>query len=533
MKSKSLFALIALAVGTTSAHADEGSPTFGVAGGGYFADQLQAIGDTFSVHVRGGYWVNDTIGFEGDVGILPAGQTQVGTPDPLPYFGLTPRVNMTGRVFEDKPLQLLLTAGGGLIFKGIDDPEDTLGLPTEGVDVDVLGAMGPGFFVPIGQSGLGFRTDFNWLLNIGTENWQNRGDTFLDFEVTAGLHFLPGGPKDSDKDGVVDDDDQCVDVPEDIDEFEDEDGCPDEDNDQDGVVDAEDSCVTDPEDLDGFEDEDGCPETDNDGDTLVDAEDQCPDEAGPVDSSMPGCPDADEDGIPDGSELEECPDEAGPEASFGCPDGDEDLVPDYRDDCPEEPANEGIDPKRSDGCPSLAYVAEGSINITEKVQFTTGSATIKSDSHELLDTVAKLLKKFKGIKHVQVGGHTDSQGSDENNLKLSQQRADAVVAYLVDKGVEEERLGAKGFGEQEPIADNDTAEGREKNRRVEFTIDKDDVGKGAKRRMKKSGKVDKAEDGDAEEAEAEEAEAEEVEEAEAEEVEEAEAEEAEGDDEQE
>jgi len=287
-----------------------------------------------------------------------------------------------------------------------------------------------------------------------------------------------------------------------MDEFEDEDGCPEDDNDKDGVVDAEDSCPTDPEDLDEFEDEDGCPETDNDGDGLADAEDQCPNDAGPLESSMPGCPDTDEDGLPDGSELEECPEEAGPEASFGCPDKDEDRVPDYRDDCPDEAANEGINPKRSDGCPSVAYVADGAIKITEKVQFATGSASIKKDSHELLDTVAKLLIKFKGIKHVEVAGHTDSQGNDEANLKLSEERAAAVVAFLVADGVEEERLGAKGYGEQNPIGDNDTKEGREKNRRVEFVIDKDDVGKGAKKRLKKSGTVDK-EGGDAEGSEAE------------------------------
>jgi outer membrane protein OmpA-like peptidoglycan-associated protein len=498
MNSKShstcLTALIAALVATSSAHAADGAPSFGAAAGGYFADEMQAIGSTFSVHARGGYWINPTVGFELDLGFMPAGQTQVGTPDPLPYFGMAHRVNLTGRVFEDKPVQLLLSAGLGAIFKNIDDPEDTLGLPTEGMDVDFLGAAGPGLFIPLGSSGLGLRADFNWLLNAGSENWQNHGDTFLDYELTGGLHYLPGGPKDSDKDGIVDDIDQCVDQPEDIDGYMDEDGCPDSDNDDDGIPDTDDSCPTDAEDIDEWEDDDGCPDADNDGDGVIDADDACPVDAGTAETN--GCPDTDGDGLPDNSELEECPNEAGPEESFGCPDADGDRVPDHRDDCPDEAANEGINPLRSDGCPAIAYVADGAIKITEKVQFATGSAEIKSDSHELLDSVAELLTKYKGIKKVEVAGHTDSQGNDEKNLTLSQSRAEAVVAYLVGKGVAEDRLEAKGYGETKPIGDNDTKEGREQNRRVEFTISADDVGKRAKQKMKKSGTVEKKPEGE-------------------------------------
>ena len=117
------------------------------------------------------------------------------------------------------------------------------------------------------------------------------------------------------------------------------------------------------------------------------------------------------DGLADRDE--ECPEEAGAASSFGCPDGDEDGVPDYRDECPEEKAPEGANKIRSKGCDTVAYVADGALVIAEKVEFDSGKATIKSSSHELLDTVAGLLNAYKGIKKVQVQGHTDSDGDDD------------------------------------------------------------------------------------------------------------------------
>jgi len=109
------------------------------------------------------------------------------------------------------------------------------------------------------------------------------------------------------------------------------------------------------------------------------------------------------------------------------------------------------------------------IEITEKVMFDTGKATIKADSNELLSDVGEVFKEHKNIK-VRIEGHTDSVGSDRDNKKLSQERADAVKAFLVSLGIDESRMEAEGFGEERPIADNDTDEGKEKNRRVEFNI---------------------------------------------------------------
>ena len=119
--------------------------------------------------------------------------------------------------------------------------------------------------------------------------------------------------------------------------------------------------------------------------------------------------------------------------------------------------------------------AEVSVKATEvellgKILFEAGKATIKPESFKLVDEIAANLVADRTIHLVEIQGHTDSQGDDASNLTLSQERVDAVVKALVTRGVEAERLRAKGYGEAKPIATNDTAEGREQNRRVEFVI---------------------------------------------------------------
>ena len=113
---------------------------------------------------------------------------------------------------------------------------------------------------------------------------------------------------------------------------------------------------------------------------------------------------------------------------------------------------------------------ETKLELTEKVYFDTGKSTIKPVSYSLLDDVAQVLKDHPEVKKVRIEGHTDSKGSAKLNTSLSKARAQAVRKYLVDKGVEAPRLEAAGFGPKKPVADNATAEGREKNRRVEFMI---------------------------------------------------------------
>ncbi len=120
--------------------------------------------------------------------------------------------------------------------------------------------------------------------------------------------------------------------------------------------------------------------------------------------------------------------------------------------------------------PSRVVLRAGKIEILEKVQFETASATLLSDSTSLLDEVASTLREHPEISKVRVEGHTDSDGARDYNLGLSRDRAASVMDYLVNQGVESTRLTAEGYGPDQPIADNDTAEGKEKNRRVEFTI---------------------------------------------------------------
>ena len=118
------------------------------------------------------------------------------------------------------------------------------------------------------------------------------------------------------------------------------------------------------------------------------------------------------------------------------------------------------------------------IEIRETIQFETGKAAIKKRSFPILDEVVKVMKTRTGITKVRIEGHTDTVGDADKNRTLSQARAQSVLEYLVKKGIARQRLAAKGYGPDKPIADNNTDEGRSKNRRVEFTIVSQDAAKG-------------------------------------------------------
>ncbi|MEQ1501733.1 MAG: OmpA family protein [Myxococcota bacterium] len=303
-------------------------------------------------------------------------------------------------------------------------------------------------------------------------------------EDNDGFEDEDGCPDDdNDGDGILDQVDSCRDRAEDFDGFEDADGCPDLDNDNDGVMDATDRCVDQPEDPDGFQDLDGCPDPDNDGDGIPDGSDACPNAAenpnGVQDED--GCPedwvDTDKDGIHDA--IDRCPFEAEDFDNFedqdGCPDtdNDKDGVFDNVDQCPFDPETKNgyLD---EDGCPDAAparvVVGKEKITISERVFFEYNKAVIQEMSYELLSEVARVIADTPRIHLIQVEGHTDSDGQDAYNLKLSQARAEAVVEYLVRAGVDGSRLVAKGFGESLPIDTNDSPDGKARNRRVEFTI---------------------------------------------------------------
>jgi len=274
---------------------------------------------------------------------------------------------------------------------------------------------------------------------------------------------LPSIPQDADGDGITDDKDKCPQEAEDKDGFEDDDGCPDKDNDKDGVFDFADKCPDDPALCDG------CPPRDKDGDGIADKKDKCPDMAEDIDGfeDEDGCPDFDNDRdeIPDAHDK--CPNDKEDFDRFadedGCPDDDNDNdgVPDQWDQCPDR-----FGSKDNNGCPKAKQIERGRL-ILKGVQFETGTATLTPNSYIILNEVLESLREWPEVK-IEVRGYTDSIGSDQVNLRLSQARAESVAEYLVGKGIDRARVTPIGMGEADPIADNTTAAGRAKNRRVEI-----------------------------------------------------------------
>ena len=268
-----------------------------------------------------------------------------------------------------------------------------------------------------------------------------------------GIRALAGCPiKDEDEDGVPDVDDKCPTVP----GLFDFDGCPDTDGD--GIEDAKDSCKT----VAGIAQFNGCPDTDGDG--IEDAKDACPTEPGPAEYYF-GCPvrDTDGDGVED--KLDQCLLVAGKPEFKGCPDTDGDGVEDRLDVCPDIA---GLSENK--GCPKVEKKDLEKLELAVKdVKFESARSTLKPQSGKILGEIADILKRYP-YYDLQIDGHTDSQGKEEANQKLSELRAQSCADFLTGKGVEKERFIVNGFGETKPIADNKTAAGRSLNRRVEFEL---------------------------------------------------------------
>ena len=236
------------------------------------------------------------------------------------------------------------------------------------------------------------------------------------------------------------------------------------DTDGDGFFDDVDKCVTTP----GVA-PDGCPlkedDPDRDGDGFKDRVDACPDDPG---TEPDGCPDTDGDGFKDN--VDKCPKEPG-EAPEGCPppDTDGDGIIDKKDSCVNEPETKN-NYKDVDGCPDeVPKEVKNFAGVIKGIFFDVNKDTIKKASSKTLDNAVKVLKDFPDVK-VEIGGHTDSDGSRELNTDLSQRRADSVKKYLVDKGIDAGRLTTKGYGPDQPIADNTTKKGKSQNRRIEFKL---------------------------------------------------------------
>jgi outer membrane protein OmpA-like peptidoglycan-associated protein len=271
--------------------------------------------------------------------------------------------------------------------------------------------------------------------------------------VLASVEWFPGieapveappPPRDTDADGIIDAEDACVETPGVASDDKSKHGCPlPRDTDKDGIVDAEDACVTDAGVAHADKEKHGCP-PDKDGDGVLDRDDACVDEAGPKsdDPKKNGCP------LPK--------------------DSDGDGIIDPEDACPAKAGAASEDPQKH-GCPR-AEVSGERVVILDRIEFDTGEATIRPESALILDAVRAVLAENPRIKKLRVEGHTDNRGARPMNVGLSRKRAAAVVQWLVEHGIDQNRLTSQGFGPDKPVDNNDTDAGRQNNRRVEFHI---------------------------------------------------------------
>jgi outer membrane protein OmpA-like peptidoglycan-associated protein len=391
--------------------------------------------------------------------------------------GMTQCIRMGGNDVTYGPM---LTYGLGAGFRLGDSPIE---LTAEIYGASIFTALAtPGGTSLEAMGGLKIFVERNsYLVLSGGGGIPIGGLMQADVRGMVGFIFEPS-IGDRDGDGYRDDTDQCPNEPEDFDNFGDEDGCPDPDNDRDGILDVDDECPMVPEDRDGDADEDGCPEGnegDRDGDGILDADDQCPDDPEDRDGFQDedGCPDPDndQDGILDVDDL--CPNDPEDRDGFqdedGCPDPDNDAdrILDRDDACPNDPETyNGTEDE--DGCPDRGsvIVTDDAIIILEKIYFETDSAVIMERSYPIVDAVATTLINNPQITLVEIQGHADERSSDEYNIRLTTDRAAAVLEALVQRGVARDRLRSAGYGERCPVDPRHTPEAWEQNRRVEFKI---------------------------------------------------------------
>ncbi len=411
---------------------------FGIYGGGHFFAKKHGLrqysddpidfspkhGGAFGARLT--FNVNQHVAFEGDGWWTPTrsrdGYTRISV------FGY--RASLLVDVVGTGPARLFFQLGAGGISSITNDEVE---IPND-QDPVVHGGLGLKLFF---GSRAGLRLDGIIMappafaadvIKIGNEtafggpDYQILGTIFFNFlEAPRPLPQVivkketvmvqPPAPVDPDGDGIAGEADRCPTQPEDVDGFEDEDGCPDNDNDRDGIPDKQDKCPLRAETINGVDDDDGCPEEDTDGDGFLGSRDKCPD---------------------------------APETKNG-----------FQDD---------------DGCPDeLPPAVKKFTGVIEGINFKTGSASILPGSFTVLDRAVQVLQEFPSLK-LEIQGHTDNRGRAAVNKDLSQRRAEAVRTYFITRGIKPERLTAIGFGLERPIADNRSESGRARNRRTEFRI---------------------------------------------------------------
>lgn len=345
-----------------------------------------------------------------------------------------------------------ISLGGGVLVWDIRDMRGTesfldRGVSISGSTVSPSLSLGLGLEQTLTQSiSASLFVKIHYLFKGNEDTIGTGDDNRAVAEAGLGFQLWSNPDRDKDGDGIFDRFDQCPEAIEDYDGFQDLDGCPDRDNDSDGLIDLDDRCPDLPEDIDNYEDEDGCPDLDNDLDGIPDERDSCPNNPEDIDGY---------------EDVDGCPDE----------DNDQDGIPDIADQCPDssETMNGFED---VDGCPDTKPEPEIVLEketplILRGITFESGSVLLGEKSYATLDSVYRSLEGNTEVE-VEIRGYTDSVGEWSYNLRLSQLRADAVRLYLVNRGIESERMLAVGYGESNPIATNGTAAGRARNRRIEF-----------------------------------------------------------------
>ena len=298
-------------------------------------------------------------------------------------------------------------------------------------------------------------SDFYTAQYIGSFKHELWGGTVVIWLTPSKTAKIKAAHKDSDGDGVADKSDKCLTEM----GTAATNGCPDTDGDS--IPDNEDKCPG----IAGTSKLVGCPSPDRDNDGISDDADKCPDVAGTAKYDGCAVPDTDTDGIDD--DNDNCPDIAGTVKYNGCPapDTDRDGIDDDADKCPFKAGT-----KENNGCPHIAKDMLDDINkAARSILFDVNSDNIKTSSFTALDKMAEIMRTNAELK-LDIEGHTDNTGSVRHNQVLSGRRALAIKTYLVKKGIASERLTASGFGSEHPIADNNTEEGRSKNRRVAFKV---------------------------------------------------------------
>ena len=362
----------------------------------------RSVGDNFSVGLQGSInKIDKMVNFDPTAPDHNGAGYVVTNPGDLMYYGIDASVKYSFMsLIKSKVIDPSLSFGGGYTFLG----DSSFGTVNAGAGLT---------FWFTENVGLALGTSYKKAFGSDTDS-----NVRSHFQHTAGITFQFGG-KDTDGDGIYDKEDACPEVAG-LKQFN---GCPDTDGD--GIIDGSDACPN----VFGLAALNGCPDTDGDG--IADKDDACPEVAGLA--AFKGCPDTDKDGIAD--KDDKCPKVAGPKENGGCPilDADKDGVPDSQDDCPTVAG-----PASNKGCPEVTPEVVESLKIQARsVFFDTNKSTFKAGdvgTIASLDAMREILRNYPNAKF-SIEGHTDSDGSNESNQKLSEDRANAVRNALIEKGV--------------------------------------------------------------------------------------------------